>query len=329
MPQPMLIREKPILAAVSSQFIVDPSRRSTMAGLQLLKTFLSGPQELSIADEASEYSRKLWNGFGGSTAFLQSIYWARIFRPAQFLISRLGKRRGATTMSRAAGPICRIADAIAAAVPGNPFTTGPPVEHIEEPTPEMLLACMSEVSRKWTLRPAYERRSLVRLLATLEQRKEQGPLRKGIVRNTRNGIAGWYIYHAKQGGLGEVLQIGAEESSHGRVLNHLFFDAWHHGVAALSGRLEPEFMDELRKRHCLLHHRGYWTLVHSRNPDALQAIRCGDAFLTRLEGEWCMHFQKSMFDSAGIEKEMWAVGTAPASKLMSASSPVRTCNRPT
>jgi hypothetical protein len=50
-------------------------------------------------------------------------------------------------------------------------------------------------------------------------------------------------------------------------------------------------MDEFRKKHCLLHHRGYWTLVHSRNPDALEAIYRGDAFLTRLEGEWSMRFE--------------------------------------
>src|SRR5580704_1932886 len=54
---PMWIRERLMLGAVSSQFIVDEDRRSTLAGLQLLKAFLSGPQELSVVDEANETSR--------------------------------------------------------------------------------------------------------------------------------------------------------------------------------------------------------------------------------------------------------------------------------
>jgi hypothetical protein len=71
----------------------------------------------------------------------------------------------------------------------------------------------------------------------------------------------------------------------------MFFDARRQGVAALSGRLQPDFMDEFRKKRCLLHHRGHWTLVHSGNTDALEAIYRGDAFLTRLEGEWIMRFE--------------------------------------
>jgi hypothetical protein len=330
MPRPMLIRSRPILAAVSSQFIVDPSRRFTLAALHLLKAFLAGPQELSFADEASEFSRTLWNGFGGSTAFLQSIYWARILRPAEFLVSLLAKRRGADIIGAAARPVCRIVDAIATAIAGSPLATVRPIDPIEEPTTEVLLACMSERSRKWTLRPAYEGRSLRWLLEILEQRKEEGPFRKGIVRNRNNQIIGWYIYFAKRGGLGEVLQIGAENNSQGQVLDQLFFDAWQHGVAALTGRLEPEFLDELRKKHCLMHHRGYWTLVHSTNGDALQAVCSGDAFLTRLEGEWCLHFHKEMFDSEseGDAIVEWAAGTSSVPELASARSSIQTVDRP-
>src|SRR5882672_10191881 len=57
--QPMWIRNRPLLAAVSSQFIVDDNFRSTLTGIQLLKTFLAGPQELSIVDEAGQDSRRL------------------------------------------------------------------------------------------------------------------------------------------------------------------------------------------------------------------------------------------------------------------------------
>ena len=41
--------DKPIRIAVSSQMMVDPAERG-LAGVQLVKTFLSGPQTLSFAD---------------------------------------------------------------------------------------------------------------------------------------------------------------------------------------------------------------------------------------------------------------------------------------
>jgi hypothetical protein len=34
-------------------------------------------------------------------------------------------------------------------------------------------------------------------------------------------------------------------------------------------------------------------LVHSRSPEILQAIHSGTAFISRLEGEWCLRFSCS------------------------------------
>src|SRR5262249_52807778 len=43
-PRRMLLHGRPIRAATSMHFMVDPDSRSTLAGVQLLKTFFSGPQ---------------------------------------------------------------------------------------------------------------------------------------------------------------------------------------------------------------------------------------------------------------------------------------------
>jgi hypothetical protein len=40
----------------------------------------------------------------------------------------------------------------------------------------------------------------------------------------------------------------------------------------------------------LFHGRGSPVLVHSRRRELVDAVRCGDAFLTRLDGEWWMSF---------------------------------------
>src|SRR5918996_2295114 len=76
-------------AVVSSQFIVDPAGPVGLVALRLLKTYLEGPQDLSIADEANDVSRRIWEGLGGTTALLLSIYWTRALRPARFGLSFL------------------------------------------------------------------------------------------------------------------------------------------------------------------------------------------------------------------------------------------------
>src|SRR5262245_22803332 len=49
-PRRMLLHGRSIRAATSMHFMVDPASRSTLAGVQLLRTFFSGPQELSLTD---------------------------------------------------------------------------------------------------------------------------------------------------------------------------------------------------------------------------------------------------------------------------------------
>jgi hypothetical protein len=305
------MRETSIQAAVSSQFVVDARFRSTMAGIQLLRTFLAGPQDLSIADEASLDSQTLWRGLGGSTASLQSISWARVLRPAQFWNSRIDGQPSSRLWNAMMKHVLPLGDRLLTAMPGNPFHVPPAGEAADDPSLDELLCCIREVSLQRTLRPVYEFRSLERMLSILEGYRKHGPLRKRVIRNSRGKVEGWFLYHAKPGGLGEVLQVGATGSAHGRILDQLFLDAWQQGVAALSGRLQEDWLDDLRRRKCLFHHRGYWTLVHSRNREILDTIHRGDAYLTRLEGEWPMRFEIPVRESVpGLQSPIRSSATA-------------------
>src|SRR5439155_8853483 len=105
-PRRMWLGDRPVRAAVGSQFIVEPSRRSTLAAVKLLKAFLSGPQDLPIADEANDVSRKLWERLGGAAALLYSMYWLRPLRPSRFVMHRLGRRGVSTAVARASTPFC-------------------------------------------------------------------------------------------------------------------------------------------------------------------------------------------------------------------------------
>ena len=289
-PRWLSIKGRPIQAAVSSQFIVEPGPRSPVAAVQLAKAFLAGPQDLSLADEASTAIRSLWERAGGSTALLYSLSWGRFLRPSQVVLSRLSKQRPLKPFALALRPLARLVDGMAVQMPGSPFRQVAPLLSGGDLSPETLLACLPEFTRDRAVRPVYDNHSLKWLFDVLAQRSEHGLFQKVALRDTAGKIVGWYLYYLKRGGIGEVMQVGAKKSSVKEVLDHLFYHAWRHGAVALTGRLDPQFIQELADRSCVFHHRGQWVLVHSNNPELLQAIHCGDAFLTRLEGEWCMRF---------------------------------------
>jgi hypothetical protein len=286
----MMLGHRPITVVTSSQFIVDPTRRATLAGVELLRALLAGPQDLTLADEASDISRKLWEGLGGATDLLSSLCWVRLFRPVEYTVSRW-RTGGRKTAPRARTLLCRFADSVVTRWPGVPFCPPMPMTSGEDLDGDILATCIAEHTRTRALRPAYTGGTATWLLKFLARKPGCGTLRKVLVRTRTGEVAGWYLYCGDHGGIGDVLQVGATDERVGDVLDHLFAQAWREGAVALIGRVDPRFMSAFAARKCLFHHRGYWTLVHSRDPQLLDAIRQGDAFLTRLEGEWCMRFQ--------------------------------------
>ena len=91
-------------------------------------------------------------------------------------------------------------------------------------------------------------------------------------------------------GVSEVVQVAASRGSFDLVLQRLLADAWRHGAAAVRGRLDPRYVEDLSDRHCWFVRDSTWTLFHSRYPDVVAAIQQGDAFLSRLEGEWWLRW---------------------------------------
>jgi hypothetical protein len=267
-----------------------------------------------MTDTANHVTQQLWSRLGGSTASLHSIHWSRPLRPAHYAayaVSRLGRGSLCEAFVLGAKPICKIVDAIAARIPSNPFRQRPSLITEEELTVETLLACMRDFSGPGLLRPEYDRDSVKWLLDFMSRMNACGSLRKVLLRNREGKIVGWYLYCLKRGGIGEVVQVGASHSSVNAVLDHLSYDAWTHGAIALHGRLDSHLLQESLGRVCF-YFLGNRLLVHSRNPELARHIQAGNAFLTRLDGEWCLRFgtpnTATRRDAAG---EWWLGTTEP------------------
>jgi hypothetical protein len=152
-----------------------------------------------------------------------------------------------------------------------------------------LLDCIRTFSAKRALKPDYDPNSFGWLLRHARAQTLHGELQTDVVRNGRGETLGWYLYYVKPAGTAQVLQIGGQPRHAPCLLRHLFWRAHRKGAVAISGQLEPVFARSLARSHCNFTWSGS-VLIHSRNERLLNAVHRGDAFLTRLEGEWWMRF---------------------------------------
>jgi hypothetical protein len=288
-PRRMSLNGQSLQAAISSVFLVHPACRTSLAAVRLIKAFLDGPQDLSLADEANDLSQRIWEGLGGTTSLLHSIHWTRPLRPARLALSFLRNRRRLAPLAAAAGPLARIVDALATWIPRSHFYQSMPRVSADELRGETVLEYLPDFAGAGSLRAEYDTRTFGWVLERAEQRKGDGRLQKVVIRNDQQ-ILGWYISHLDREGVANVLQIAAKPSSIHEVLDHLFYQAWREGAIAAAGRLEPRFAQALSDKYCLFHRRGPWMLLSSRKPELLQAFQRGDTFISRLDGEWCVRF---------------------------------------
>jgi hypothetical protein len=284
-PRQMVFNGQPIRMAVSNSFMVEPGRRSTLAAIELLRAFFGGSQDLSMTDGANDISRELWEKLGGTAALLYSLRWTRTLqrcRYAAYLFKE--KRPRLRPFALVLGPFCRAVDAIQARIPPNRFPQNQPQVIEQDLDAETLLDGLSRWSGGESLQPVYDLSSLTWLLEMAAKKSMYGTLRKKAVCNADRELLGWWLYYLNPGGISQVLQLGAMKHTMHAVLNYLLSDAWRHGSIAISGRFQPRFLQELSENYCSLR-SGSWMLVHSKDPDLLQAIYRGDAALSPLEGE--------------------------------------------
>lgn len=291
LPRWMRLRGERIRLAFGSNLVVDPESRASITAMQLVKAFLKGTQDISITDSANDMSRPLLRSLGFNTVPIYSLQWARPLRPFQYGLSaaaRLKKNKTLATIGSIVKPISSLCDAMATRFRLSPFRQKPPSETDPDLLIDAMLNCLSTIPGKHWMLPEYDERSLTWVLDFITQRNVFGELRKAKVLDKDRGVVGWYIYSRVSGGIGEVLQFGADSAYIGKVLDHLFYDAWKHGLIGLHGRMEPQFMQELTTRSCFFFRNGSWTMLHSNKADLVTLLQGGTAFFSRLDGEWSL-----------------------------------------
>jgi hypothetical protein len=289
-PRRMTMNGHRIQAAISSQFVVDRSHGGAGIAVRLARAFFQGPQDLSISDEASDVSRKIWEGFGGITVLLRSLHWTRPLRPAALALATMRGRARLAPLARSARPVAAMVDAVATHLPHSHFLqTKPEGSEAEDLTEEAVLSYLPHFDRPGSLRVEYDESTLHWLLDRARRRRTRGTLHAAVVRS-ESRILGWYLYHLDPERVANVLHIAAEAATIRTVLDQLVYQSTALGAIAATGRVEPRFLQALSDKYCLFHRRGPWVLVKTDRHDLIRSFETEDAMFSRFEGQWCLGY---------------------------------------
>jgi hypothetical protein len=200
-------------------------------------------------------------------------------------------------LSVVANPLAALADACVARL--APLKPQPGL--CEEPLDAAMLCGLLQEQRSFTLRPDYDVASLEWLLAQAAAQRRHGDLQSCIVHDRAGRLIGWFLYYLN-GAVSQVLQLGARRGCLNMLLEQLAHHARLRGARALEGRMEPSLTAALRGKPVLMQNRAVSTLLHARDQSLLVPFLRGDAFFSRLEGEWWMRFSGDSEVSAPLTK---------------------------
>lgn len=277
-----------IRAAIGTQLMVAPETQG-LVGRRLTRALMDLPHELVISDSANDNARRVWEAAGGLVATSYSFSWSLALRPLRH--ASLSATTGLATRAffYCARPAIGMGDALLS-MRAKSRPRPDPGECAVPLDPRRDLSAMHGMMQQWALHPAYTPDQLEWTLGEIEAKAGIGDLHGCLVQDARRRPLGWYFYAGAAGGTGTVIQLGARKHAFGRVLAHLAADAHRRGLSGITGRLDPRSAPELSALGARLAHEGPWVLIRARGPEVRTAIEGGEAFLSRLDGEWWLAF---------------------------------------
>ncbi len=283
LPLRMTLEGQAVRGALASSLMVEDAATDPLAGAKLVRSFLNGPQDISLAETANEVAQRMWEKVGSVALPAFSMDWLRVFRPGMLALGVAAGRFRPLAVLR---PFARAFDAVARRFSGNPFRwNGAATDLVgRDVSDDELAALLPELAERYALHPAWEPASLAWFLEHASVKERHGDLRRRVVFDRRNQPVGCYLYYGRPNAIAWVLQVLAAPASAGRVLDDLFAHAWQHGATAVRGRALPQMMNALLGRNCVFFHRSS-AMVHSRRKDLLAAVNSGEALMIGLAGE--------------------------------------------
>ena len=281
LPLPLRHEGRDLRGAVCGSLMVDERDSDPFAGARLMRSFLSGPQDISLSETANPISEGMWRKLRGTILPAYSLEWVRVLRPAGFAVDVAALSLPVLGAMR---PIALPMDALARRFASGVLrATDSQTAQDRDVGIEELAELIQLIIAKTSLHPAWSPPALRRMLENASWKSRYGTFvaRAVMVRGTPIGA---FLYHVKRGRIAHVLQVVALPGQFGTVLDRLFVHAERMGAVAVRGRSQPFLLDALLTRNCLHVHRAS-SVVHARDAALLEPFISGRAFFNGLAGD--------------------------------------------
>ncbi|TIS55085.1 hypothetical protein [Mesorhizobium sp.] len=287
---PMKFSGRQLRAAICSSLMVEDHERDPMAGARLLKAFLDGPQDISFSETANDTSVKLWTRLRGVVLPQYSLDWVRVMRPSTFMLSLFANR---IELARMLNPFAHTFDRFyrkrmkrserrwtGVAADG----AGQGAFRASEIGSDTFAKLVEPFTAQFPLRPEWMEGQLDHILSHAAQKPDLGELVYVSVASPTGTNVGAFAYYTRTDRIGRVLQILSLPGQAGPVIDCLIDHAAARGVCGLRGRIQPALLEAMLGRRIAFVPVAS-TVVHSRDPELLDAMKNSQVFLNGLAGE--------------------------------------------
>ncbi|MBL8907215.1 MAG: hypothetical protein JNM20_11110 [Rhizobiales bacterium] len=282
LPLPFRHAGRDLRGAVCGSLMVDERDGDPFAGARLMRSFLSGPQDISLSETANPVSEGMWRKLRGTILPAYSLEWVRVLRPAGFALEVA--RRSVPAFGAMRG-VAKPFDALARRVaPGVLRAPENPSAQDREIGIEELAELIQRIVAKTPMHPAWSTTALRRMIENASHKSRYGTFIARAVTVRGATPIGAFLYHVERGRIAHVLQVVALPGQAGAVLDRLFLHAEELGAVAVRGRSQPFLLDALLTRNCFHVHRAS-SLVHARDESLIEPFLSGRAFFNGLAGD--------------------------------------------
>ncbi len=290
-PRVMKLGDRQLRVAVSSNFTVArdaPEKHRPFIAARLIKTMIAGPQDLCLADGATDLSRRIWQRCGGSLSPALGLDWFHTIRPARGLWEfARAPLDPSPAIDRLAVMGASATDILAGRYANKLSSNENEISDLD--LDQLVLTSDRKISAP--LRPVMTRAWLEWLLERCSRLAHDGRVRSGAI--LKNGeIEGWFLYVMRSASLADVMQSESFSDEGAAGIGAVIADARQAGAALVRGHARLQHLFAYRKHSCLLN-SGRFVLTHSRDAEILRPLADGSAWVSMLDGErWIGDFQR-------------------------------------
>jgi hypothetical protein len=284
-PSRLQLDGRELKAAFAGSMMVEKPEQNPLAGARLLRSFLSGPQDISLTETANSLALGMWQKLALPLDIAYSLNWLRVLRPAGTAVQIA--ERGLSAM-RLLRPVASLTDGMVERAGFRTFRattqSGAGRVNFWDATREEFAEAVLKLGESFPLRPRWDRTSLDWLMDQAQTKRQFGPPNWRIAEARNGQIVGCYVYFARPGGIGWLLQALCTPNVAGELVDDLFARADAAGCVAIRGAGHPWLTPELISRKTMFYGRAF-VVAHAKDKSLLEPIKSGRALISGLAGE--------------------------------------------